>query len=69
LPDAVVGPLFACVLAEQSRRNKGNYNHIRSDQPYNDREIVLVGDRFWFENGKMPHSFNEGLIFEIDDFF
>ncbi|CAG2166450.1 unnamed protein product, partial [Oppiella nova] len=43
LPDAVVGPIFACILAEQARRNK-------------------VGDRFWFENANMKHSFNEGTL-------
>ena len=42
LSDAVVGPTFACILAEQQRRNK-------------------VGDRFWYENGDIPNSFNAGL--------
>ncbi|XP_054158548.1 peroxidase-like [Oppia nitens] len=46
LPDAVVGPTFACILAEQARRNK-------------------VGDRFWFENGKMKNSFTIAQLNEL----
>lgn len=45
LQDGLVGPVFACIIAEQARRSK-------------------LGDRFWYEHGRLPHSFSPGEYFD-----